>query len=110
MANPYGAHYQQFAGMGRVAGPSKREQAEQKNASAISDILRMIGGVAPAAGGAIGALAGGPAGAVIGSGIGQVAGGLAEGGANMVERPSLERQAARDRQIEAMLAAFGRGR
>jgi hypothetical protein len=122
MMNPYKQPYEQFKGMGRVAGPSAGERRQQQQASGMADILRMLGSAAPAAGtalgagiggligagaGGVGALPGASIGGAIGGGLGQMAGGLAEGGAGMAERPTLERQQARDRQIEMLLQAFG---
>lgn len=122
MMNPYKQPYEQFKGMGRVAGPSAAERRQQQQASGMADILRMLGNAAPAAGtalgagiggligagaGGVGALPGASIGGAIGGGLGQMAGGLAESGAGMAERPTLERQQARDRQIEMLLQAFG---
>jgi len=133
MANPYTQPYEKYRGMGRVAGPSASEQRSRESASGMADILRMLGSAAPAVGsglgmaagaalpmlagsiggpvgtalGALGAPAGAAIGGAIGGGLGQAAGGLAEGGASSMERPYLERQSARDRQIEMMLQAFG---
>lgn len=133
MANPYTQPYEQFRGMGKVAGPSAQERRKQQQSQGMADILRMLGNAAPAAGTAIGGLLGafgggalgaigGPAGAAVGGGlgkeggaklggdIGQFVGSLAGGGADMAERDSLERQQERDRQIGLLLNAFGRGR
>jgi hypothetical protein len=117
MANPYSQPYEQFRGMGKVAGPSAEERRKQKESQGMADILRMLGQVAPMAGSAIGGAlgaAGGPlgmaGGAALGGSIGQAAGSLAGAGADMAERGALERQQERDRQIGLLLNAFGRGR
>jgi len=118
--DPYAQPYEKFRGMGRVAGPSAAERRQQQQASGTSDLLRMLAGAAPYVGTAIGAgiggLAGGGAlsvpgamlGGSIGGSLGQAAGGVAQAGADMVERPGLEKQAERDRQIELLLRAFSR--
>lgn len=123
MQNPYTQPYDKIRGMGKVAGPSAAERRQREQASGTADLLRMLAGAAPAAGAAIGAGVGGLAGlatggalslpgaaigGTIGGSLGQMAGGLAESGASMTERPGLERQAARDQQIEMLLKAFGR--
>lgn len=123
MANPYTQPYEQFRGMGRVAGPSAEERRRAQQQTGTADLLRMLAGAAPAAGtaigagiggliglgaGGVGALPGAAIGGTIGGQLGQMAGGLAEGGASMAEREPLERQAARDRQIELLLKAFSR--
>lgn len=123
MQNPYTQPYDKIRGMGKVAGPSAAERRQREQSSGTADLLRMLAGAAPAAGTAIGAGIGGLAGlatggalslpgaalgGTIGGSLGQMAGGLAESGAGMVERPGLERQAARDQQIEMLLKAFGR--
>lgn len=120
MANPYTQPYEQFRGMGKVAGPSAAERRKQQESQGMADILRMLGNAAPAVGSAIGGalgMAGGPlapltmaGGAALGGALGQAAGSLAGGGADMAERESLERQQERDRQIGLLLNAFGRGR
>jgi hypothetical protein len=133
MANPYTQPYEKYRGMGRVAGPSAQERQQNQQASGTGDILRMLAGAAPTIGSglgmaaglalpALGGIIGGPAGAALGSltapaaaelggkiggMFGQTAGGLAGAGANMAERPGLERQQERDRQIEMLLQAFG---
>lgn len=122
MANPYTQPYEKFRGMGRVAGPSAQERRQREQASGTADLLRMLAGAAPAAGtaigagiggllgagaGGIGALPGAALGGTIGGSLGQMAGGLAGAGADMTERPGLERQQERDRQIEMLLQAFG---
>jgi hypothetical protein len=118
--DPYAQPYEKFRGMGRVAGPSAAERRQQQQASGTSDLLRMLAGAAPYVGTAIGAgiggLAGGGAlsapgalvGGSIGGSLGQAAGGVAQAGADMVERPTFEKQAERDRQIELLLKAFSR--
>jgi len=122
MANPYTQPYEKYRGMGRVAGPSAQERQQNQQASSTGDILRMLAGAAPMAGsaigagiggvlgagaGGIGALPGAQLGGMIGGGLGQMAGGMAGAGANRAERPGLERQQERDRQIEMLLQAFG---
>lgn len=133
MANPYTQPYEKYRGMGNVAGPSAAERRQNQQASGSADILRMLAGAAPAAGTglgmaagmalpAIGGMIGGPAGAMlgqlsapmaaqigggIGNMLGQAVGGFAGGSADMAERPALERQQARDRQIEMLLQSFG---
>jgi hypothetical protein len=123
MTNPYSQPYEKYKGMGTVKGASADERKKREQASGMADLLRMLGGVAPAAGTALGAGAGaligglatGGAGALPGAGLGgtiggalgQMAGGLAESGASSAERPYLESQSARDRQIEMLLSAFG---
>lgn len=109
--------------MGRVAGPSAEERRRAQQQTGTADLLRLLAGAAPAAGtaigagiggligagaGGVGALPGAAIGGTIGGQLGQMAGGLAEGGASMAEREPLERQAARDRQIELLLKAFSR--
>lgn len=108
MMNPYQQPYERFKGMGKVAGPSAAERQQAQQQTGTADLLRMLAGAAPAVGTGIGMLAGGPAGAAVGTGLGQMAGSLLGGGATMAERPALERQQARDQQIELLLKAFGR--
>lgn len=123
MQNPYTQPYDKIRGMGKVAGPSAAERRQREQASGTADLLRMLAGAAPAAGtaigagiggllgagaGGLGALPGAALGGTIGGSLGQMAGGLAESGASMTERPGLERQAARDQQIEMLLKAFSR--
>ena len=122
MANPYTQPYEKYRGMGRVAGPSAAEQRQNEKSSGTADLLRMLAGAAPMAGsaigagiggvlgagaGGIGALPGAQLGGGIGGALGQMAGSLAGAGADVTERPALERQQARDKQIEMMLQAFG---
>lgn len=122
MPNPYAQPYEQFRGMGKIAGPSAEERKKREQASGTADLLRMLAGAAPAVGtalgagigglagsaaGGIGAVPGASLGAAIGGSLGQLGGGLAESGAANMERPYLERQAERDRQIEMLLSAFG---
>lgn len=108
--DPYAQRYKQFAGMGKVPGPSRQEQQGRQQASGMADIMRLLSGVAPAAGTAIGALAGGPAGALIGGGVGQVGAGLLSGGADMATRKYEDADMARQEKLQALLQAFGRGR
>ena len=122
MANPYTQPYEKYRGIGNVAPASRQEQQQRQSASGTADILRMLAGAAPAVGSAaglgIGALlaaptggmsipAGAALGGAIGGGLGQAVGGLAGEGASATERPYMEKQAARDRQIEMLLQALG---
>lgn len=122
MANPYTQPYEQFRGMGNVKGASAQERRQREQASGTADLIRMLGSVAPAVGtvagtglgaligaaaGGVGAAPGAAIGGALGGGLGQVAGGLANEGASSMEKPFLERQAARDRQIEMLLSTLG---
>ena len=133
MANPYTQPYEKYRGMGRVAGPSAAERRQNEQSSGTADILRMLSGAAPVIGSGLGMAAGlalpalggaigGPAGAAlgaltapaaselggkIGGMFGQTAGSLLGAQADITNRPALERQQARDKQIEMLLQAFG---
>lgn len=122
MANPYTSAYEKYRGMGQIKPASQQERRQREEASGTADILRMLAGAAPMVGtalgaglggvigagaGGVGAIPGAAIGASIGGGLGQAAGSLAEGGASGMERPYLEKQAERDRQIELLLTALG---
>jgi len=106
--------------MGRAN--SRPDPEREKNAREQSELLRMLAGLAPLAGGAIGTgigaiagLAGGPgapitvpAAAAIGGGIGSAVGGMAGGGLNYgADRnmdPYQEQNMEKARQLEALQA------
>lgn len=114
----YTESYDPYRDMGQVSPAGKKERMAGQKASGSADIMRMLAQVAPFAGAALGGTAGlalgGPGGAMlggqIGAGAGQMAGGVLGAGAESTERPYLERQQARDRQIEMLLSALGRSR
>lgn len=107
MASRYDDAYKDYQGIGVVKGPSKKERQGAKSASERADWMRMLGGIAPMAGTAIGAMVGGPAGAAIGGGIGQGVGGLANFGADSQTKKYEDAQMARQAKIDALLGAMG---
>lgn len=105
--DPYAKRFDKFKGMGNVSGPSAREQKDAQQASGVADVMRLLGGLAPAAGTGIGAIVGGPAGAAIGGALGQVGGGLLSGGADMATRKYEDADLARREKLAALMGAFG---
>ena len=100
---------------------SKAERRGRKQASGNADILRLLAGMAPAAGTAIGGIAGGVIGAAaggvgaipgagmgsaIGGGLGQAAAAGLGSGADSMTKEYEEKQAARDAQLQMLLSAL----
>jgi len=104
------------AGYAKLGVPmaSKAERRGRKQASGNADILRLLAGMAPAAGTAIGGIAGGllggplgaGAGSAIGGGLGQAAAAGLGSGADSMTKEYEEKQAARDAQLQMLLAAL----
>lgn len=115
MASRYDEPYKDYENIGVVKGPSAGERAGRAKAAKDSDFLRMLAGIAPIAGSAlgtgIGALAGGPAGAMIGGGIGggagQLAGGLLGGAADDKTRDFDDREEERQAKLNALMGVLG---
>ena len=108
----------------------KAERRGRKQASGNADILRLLAGMAPAAGTAIGGIAGGligaagagvptagigvvpgwiagaGAGSAIGGGLGQAAAAGLDSGADSMTKEYEEKQAARDAQLQMLLSAL----
>lgn len=94
-----------FAGSQAFADP---EQAVQHKPDALEQIQRLVAGVAPAAGTAIGLATGGPAGAMIGNSLGQGIGSLAGYGADQAAEPDRqaeEQRVAREEERKARAQA-----
>jgi len=104
------------AGYAKLGVPmaSKAERRGRKQASGNADILRLLAGMAPAAGTAIGGIAGGllggplgaGAGSAIGGGLGQAAAAGLGSGADSMTKEYEEKQAARDAQLQMLLSAL----
>jgi hypothetical protein len=121
MPSPYANPYGDLTKV-NVQGPSTSERRKAKSAGASADLLRLLGGVAPAVGGiagtaigaGLGSLAGGigaAPGAAIGGAIGGGAGsmlgaGLGYGADKQVE-PYEEADMARRRRLDAIKQVLG---
>ncbi len=116
----YGSKYAGMSPDWSKGRQTPQDAAKQKRAQGTSDFLRLLGTLAPIAGGVagagIGALAGGPVGAGIGmgigSGVGQLAGGGLNYGAQQQTQPYDEeemRRAAKLRAYQSYFASNGGG-
>lgn len=122
MASPYANPYGDLTKV-NVRGPSDEERRRAKGAGASADLLRMLGAVAPAAGGliggGIGALAGGlptagvgaapgaALGATLGAGAGQMVGAGLGFGADKAVEPYEEADLSRRRRLDAINRVLG---
>lgn len=119
----YDQPYESYAKLGKVAGPSAQERQARAKASGNADWLRMLAGIAPAAGTALGAGAGaliggiptGGAGALpgagiggaIGGGLGQMAGGLLSSNADSQTKEFDDKEAERQAKLNALMGLLG---
>jgi len=103
-----------YSGIGKVAGPSAQEVAGGKQASGNADILRLLGGLAPAAGSLIGAGigsvvpgAGTAIGGTIGGMAGQLGGSLLSSAADSQTKPYEDADMKRQAKIQALMSVMG---
>lgn len=119
----YSDPYKGYKDIGVVKGPSAQERAGRAKASKDSDFLRMLAGIAPIAGAALGtgagaliggvptggagALPGAGIGGAIGGGLGQLAGGLLGGAADDKTRDFDDREEERQAKLNALMSVLG---
>lgn len=122
MASPYANPYGDLTKV-NVRGPSDDERRKAKSAGASADLLRMLGAVAPAAGGLIGtgigalgaglvsggmgAPAGAALGGTLGAGAGQMVGAGLGFGADKAVEPYEEADLSRRRRLDAINRVLG---